>query len=213
MAEPISVGRAEIKLPGDNWQSFALVEEVSKFDGDRSGKITSERKVFIKKSSSNAVETIVVISGSVGGLGGSGKLQYTPSCSSDKYWYRNGNEGFNRPFVECWGVLKGQPIAPDVLKGLVPELAPLLSKEDLRIPDETYALFSTYRNERGTFLTVKMFIASGFSVPNATAVESMSEGVDVKIMQYGIQLSSAVRASVNSWSGQLAIPGLRFVDQ
>jgi hypothetical protein len=213
MAETVAVGRAEIKLPGDNWRNFALLEEVSQFGGDRSGKITSERKVFIKASSSNAVEAIVVISGSAGGLGAPGKLQYTPNCASDAYWYRNGNEGFNRPFAECWGVLKGQPVAQDSLTGLVPELSPVLSKENLRMPNQAYALFSTYQNELGTFLTVKMFIASGFSVPNASAAESVPEGVDSKVLQYGVQLASAVRASVTSWSGLLTVPGFGFTDQ
>jgi hypothetical protein len=212
MAEAVSVGRAEIKLPGDNWQNFPVAEEVTEYGGDRAGHITSERKLFIKKSSSNRVEAIVLISGSTG-RGGPGKLRYTPQCPSDKHWYRNGNEGFNRPFVECWGVLKGEPIALDSLQGLAPELAPIFSKENLQMTHGAYTVTSTYRNENGTFLTVKMFIASGFSIPNTTAVDSVPEGVDSKVLQYGVQLASAVRASVTSWSGQLAVPGFGFTDQ
>lgn len=68
MAEAVSVGRAEIKLPGDNWQNFPIAEEVTPFGGDRAGQIKSERKVFVKKSSSHAVEAIALISGSPGGL-------------------------------------------------------------------------------------------------------------------------------------------------
>jgi hypothetical protein len=58
-----------------------------------------------------------------------------------------------------------------------------------------------------------MFLASGFSIPNATAAESVPEGVDSKILQYGVQLASAVRTSVTSWSGLLTVPGFGFTDQ
>jgi hypothetical protein len=213
MAEAVSVGRTEVKLQGDNWQSFPVTEEVAQIDGDRSVQIKSERRVFVKKSLSSAVEAIVFISGSAGGLGGSTRLQYTPKCSSNKYWYRNGNEGFNRPFAECWGVLKGKPITQADLGVVFPELLPLLSKENLQMPNGAHTLFSSYENTNGTFLTVKMFIAPGFLIPNAIAVENAPEGVDAKVMQYGGQLSSAVRASVMSWSGQLAVPGFSFAEQ
>ncbi len=213
MAEAVSVGRAEIKLPGDNWQNFPIAEEVTPFGGDRAGQIKSERKVFVKKSSSHAVEAIALISGSPGGLGTAGKLQYSPQCSSDKYWYRNGNQGFNRPFAECWGVLKGRPITQGNLGIAFPELSPLLSQENLQMPDGANALFSAYRNENGTFLTVLMLITPGFSLPNAPAVDSVPEGVEPKVMHYGRLLSAAVRASVTSWSGQFAVPGFGFSDQ
>jgi hypothetical protein len=213
MAEAVSVGRAEIKLSGDNWQSFPIAEEVSPFGGDWSGQIKSERKVLVKKSSSNAVEAIVLVSGSYGNLGVAGKLQYSPKCPSDKYWYRNGNEGFNRPFAECWGVLKGQPIAQGDLGKAIPEVFPLLSQENLQMPKGAHILFSSYRNDNGTYLTVQMFIAPGFSMPNESVVESVPEGVDAKLMQYGVQLSNAVRASVMSWSGKLVVPGFSFADQ
>jgi hypothetical protein len=73
-----------------------------------------------------------------------------------------------------------------------------------------YTVTSTYRNENGTFLTVKMFIASDFSLPNPSAGETVPEGVEGKLMQYGTQLASAVRASVTSWSGVLAVPNFSF---
>jgi hypothetical protein len=213
MAEAVSVGRTEVKLQGDNWQSFPVAEEVAQIDGDRSVQIKSERKVFVKKSLSGAVEAIVFISGSAGGVGGSTRLQYAPKCPSDQYWYRHGNEGFNRPFSECWGVLKGQPIAQADLGRAIPELLPLLSKENLQMPNGAHTLFSSYGNDNGTFLTVQMFIAPGFSIPNPTVVENVPEGVDAKVMQYGVQLSGAVRASVMSWSGKLVVPGFSFTAQ
>jgi hypothetical protein len=107
-------------------------------------------------------------------------------------------------------VLKGQPIAQGDLGTVVPELLPLLSKENLLMPKGAHTLFSSYENENGTFLTVQMFIAPGFSMPNETVVESVPEGVDAKVMQYGVQLSGAVRASVMSWSGKLVVPGFSF---
>jgi hypothetical protein len=209
LAEAVSVGRAEVKLPGDNWQSFPVAGEVTQYGGDRSGQVNSERKLFIKKSVSNAVQAIVMVSGSTR-MSSPGKLVYAPNCPSDKYWYRKGNEGFRQPFVECWGVLKGEPIALENLQGLVPEIADLFSKENLQMAHGAYTMTSTYRNENGTFLTVKMFVASDFSLPTPGTAETVPEGVEGKVMQYGTQLAGAVRASVMSWSGVLTVPNFSF---
>jgi len=212
LAGAVSVGRAEVKLPGDNWQNFPIAQEVSHFGGDRDGQVNSERKIFIKKSAANAVQAIVLVSGSTG-MGGPGVLQYSPTCPSDKYWYRQGNEGFNRPFAQCWGVLKGEPIVLESLQGLVPELSAISSKEKPEMSKGAYTVFSSYKNQNGTFLTVKMFLASDFSLPNPSVSEVKAEGVEGKVVQYGIQLSEAVRASVMSWSGALTLPGVGFTEQ
>lgn len=199
------MGRAEIKLPGDNWQSFPVVEDITQVGGDRAIQIKNDRKVLVKRSSSNTVSAILFISGS-SGMGVPGKMYYSPSCKSNQYWYRQGNDGFHRTFAECWGVLKGLPIAPGDIAKVVPELAPVLSRENLQMPKGAHTLFSAYRNENGTFLTVEMFVTPGFSLSNVSAVEAVTDDIDPKLLQYGRQLSDAVRASVTSWSGQFVVP-------
>lgn len=213
VAADISVGRADITLPGEKWRVYTVPDEVSPFGGERSGQIKSERKVFVKESVSGAVAAIVAVSGSSGGLGVAGSLRYSPKCSSYEGWYLQGNEGFNRPFAECWGVLESKYSAISVMENWVPELTTLLNKENLRLPNGGYALFSNYRNANGTFLMVKMLIAPGFSMPDAKAVEAIPNGVDVNSVQYGHQLSNAVRASVTSWSGRLTLPVFDFAKQ
>lgn len=205
------MGRAEIKLPGENWQSFPVVEDITQVGGDRTVQIKNERKVLVQKSSANTVSAIVFVSGS-SGIGIAGKISYSPKCKSDKYWYRQGNEGFNRPFAECWGVRKGLPIAPGDIVKVVPELAPVLTRENLQMPTGAYNLFSIYENENGTFLTAEMFIAPGFSIANTAAVETATDDIDPKLLQYGRQLSDAVRSSVTSWSGKFVVPSFNVPD-
>ena len=210
-AAEFDVGRATMVFPTEGWRVVQVDDKGRAYDGEVSGSIQSETKIFVYQSPESAAEAVIVVRGSSGGMS-NGYMSYSPSCKNSDEVYAEGNSGYDTGFAQCLIVL---PLytAPSVLEKLAPQAERILKDQGVNVPKAVSTVWSQYANSNGTFLDVRAFFAPSFAGHDASVDAKLPSGVLAQNVAWGRLLTQAVRGSVNSFSGKLVFPSLEFKRQ
>ena len=206
-AEEFSVGRAEVQLPGGPWRELALQDAGQAYAGEVSGTISSETKVFVKEGAGQAVEALVLVRSSSGGIRG-GTMTYSGGCDGDEVSYAEVGQLRGQGSTQCLRVIRSFE-TQSVLKALAPQLPAQWSSAAV-LPKSVITVMSHSAVGTGTFLDVRVFLAPGFAGSIEPVDAVLPEGVKAPHVAWARLLSEAVRASVFSLSGKLVFPPFEF---
>lgn len=209
VAVEFSVGRVEVVFPADDWREVILSDAGKTYGGDHPGVIKSETKLFVRTSSGERADAMVLIRANASGMATSGTMVYSTSCESSEYFYAEGNEGFKSRSAHCLKVLPAYA-TEEVMSKLTPAaVQDWLRASRFQLPKSMATIMSSHSVATGTFLDVRVFVTQETSAPeDDTPDVQLPSGVLPQHVRWGRQLKEAVRSSVYSLSGKLRMPSM-----
>lgn len=208
MALELEVGRASVKTSGEGWSVLRLDDKGETYSGEVQGLIQSETKVLLHGPAQQLLQSLVVVRASAGGMP-DGYMEYSPDCSSSAGWHAKGNSTPSQPFTECYKIGKNWP-GEECLRVIAPKALDAMGDARQRLPRSWTPILAHYANSNGSFVDVTLFVTPELIDPKDTTVSNVPTGMDPKYVQLAESLMAAVRGSVRSMSGKLAIPEMRF---
>ncbi len=209
-AADFSVGRVEVEFAEEGWREVPLPDTSRAFGGDRNGVLAVQSKLYIWGAPDSDEQSLVLVSANSQGLGGGrgGYMTYSPNCRSDDQNYREGNEGFKASFMQC---LMVTPLygSKGVFEALAPQVLDLQTSGQVSVQGPIYTVWSRHAISTGSFLDVRVFVRSPLGAAGAVVEETLPTGIRPEQVAWGRQLKDAVKSSVYSLSGRLAIPPIR----
>ncbi len=210
LAADLSVGRATIAQIDDTWQVKSLDDKGVEFSGSAGGKVASETKVFIKKSSTNELQGLLIIRGTSSGLDmTNARMVYNAKCEGNTSYYAKGNTGNNERYRECLWVSK-QLKPENTIKSNAPQVLELLQNEKITLPQTMGTVRTTYWNGNGSNLSVLAFMAPSFAGLSGTVQDTLPEGVQPELALWGQSLQKATKDSVMAIFGKFTMPPTEF---
>jgi hypothetical protein len=209
-AADVSVGRSTIAQIDDTWQVKSMEDKGVEFTGSAGGKVISETKAFIKKSSTGELLGLLIIRGTSSGLDmTNARMVYNAKCEGNKSYYAKGNTGNNERYRECLWVSK-QLKPESTIKTNAPQALELLQNEKITLPLTLAVVRSTYWNGNGSNLSVLAFMAPSFVGQSGEVQETLPEGVQPELALWGQSLQKATKDSVMAIFGKFAMPPIEF---
>lgn len=212
LAADFSVGRVEVEFAEDGWSEIPLEDTGDAYDGDRTGFLSVQNKLYVRAAASDAERMIVLVSSNSNGFGSGPRatMSYPPTCQSDQEEYREGNTGRGRPFAQCLTVMP-RYTTDSLIDVLAPQIKPLRAAGVFSMPRSAYAVSSRHAISTGTFVDVLVIVASPIAVADARVTDTLPKGVLPAHVVWGRRLKDAVKSSVYSLSGRLNMPPLRLI--
>ena len=211
-AADFSVGRVDVEFAESGWKELPLPDESLAYGGEKTGAMEVQSKLYVRGDPGNEEQILVLVSANSRGLGGGrgGYMSYSTDCKSDAQNYREGNEGFRASFSQCLTVT---PLytRESVFKALAPQVLALPTSGLVSAQHPIYTVWSRHSISTGSFLDVRVFLVSPIGADKAAATDALPNGVPPGHVAWGRQLKDAVKSSVYSLTGRLAVPPIRTV--
>lgn len=214
-ANEIAVGRVDVQLDAGPWQAFDVEDAGSRYEGDRSGVISSITKLLVLRDGEQ-VRAVLLVRANQSGFGGrASSMRYTSQCPRQDWFYSEGSEGGPVALdYRCLIVLP--PVPFPTVKG--PDwdgLRALLGSKQIKLDGTVHPVDAKQAASTGAFSSVIALIPSA-SLPAGSANRPVTPGVPTVVspmaVEWGRQLMEAVRSSVYSLSGDLRVPALTASD-
>ena len=204
-AETVEVGRATIELPEGNWQALTTNEGKTTLDGGASGSLPTDDRAFVLMFG-DQMKAILYVSSSKGGS--TIRTNWTNTCKASDSTYA-ASLTTNPNALECeraTGALK-----TDVyLKMAMPNVLKALEEKRLAPPPIVQSTSATVGNDRGTMLHVNLLAAPTFTGLQSEEILSVPTRVKPGHAAWAHQLILAIKDSVYSMSGKMAVPPVVF---
>lgn len=203
-AQAQSVGRVDVKFSSPAWKSVTLDDKGQAYSGEVSGVIQSQTKAFVHLSEEGAVQAVLLLRASAGGIG-NGYFTYSPNCKNNDATFAEGNQGFQMPFVQCLLVF---PVftTSSLMRDFPVDQQAYFKQYGDKLPHAMRSYIVNYSNQNGTFVSATVLLASSFT-GQRNAENSQQED---PYLIWGRLLMQQVRGSVNSISAELSFPPLEF---
>lgn len=214
-ANEIAVGRVDVQLDAGPWQAFDVEDAGSRYEGDRSGVISSITKLLVLRDGEQ-VRAVLLVRANRSGFGGrASSMRYTSQCPRQDWFYSEGSEG--GPMARDYRCLMVLPPVPfPTVKG--PDwdgLRALLDSRQVKLDGTVHLVDAKQAASTGAFASVLALIPSA-ALPAESANRTVTPGVPTVVspvaVEWGRQLMEAVRSSVYSLSGDLRVPALNASD-
>ncbi len=215
-AQEVSVGRVDVKLPGEGWQVHSVEDKGNSISGEgHTHQQSAEYKVIVRRGAAQMLDAIVMVRASASGIGRFSGLMFSNiACDGASGMYAEGDKpGVAARSFRCLRVLAPQPRTSP--SDLPDEVRELMSKLGWRLPPSMFVVSATQYGTTGSFAVVVAYLRPLATTPvdKAQSVpEALPSGVTAASVQWGRRLQEAVTDSVYSIRGKLAFPDMPFAD-
>ena len=204
-AETVKVGRATIELPAGNWQALTTTEGKTLLDGGASGTVPTEDRAFVLMSD-NQIIAILNVSSSKGGA--RLRTNWVNTCTGTDTVYAL-SLTTNPNALECAQATAA--LKTDVfLKLAMPNVLKAVEDNGFTLPPIVQFISAAVGNSNGSSLHVGLLAVPTFT--GLQSVENLNVPARVKPghAAWARELVLAVKASVYSLSGKMAVPPVVF---
>jgi len=207
---PVTAGRASTETPPDqNWVVRSLPTSYLRLTGGIDGQLPVATTALWLVSPSGTVDAVLILRGSDGSY--AGRVQWNAVCDASKpspfTFMRNQwrNVGGNEWRDDCLTV-SGPTELRRVLRNAYASVAQLMHDNGTEVAGRGYVISATVARN-GTYLTAELLVPQEFKgSERALSVDLGSARIPPGIVQWGVELSTAVRGSVQSFSGKFDLP-------
>lgn len=209
---PVSVGRASTTVPdAQPWRIHALDAPSIGIDGGVHGRSETAVTVAWLEGRPGRADAVLVLEGSRNSYGSA--LLWPATCegfqASPTMFVRNRWRNlWQESHDDCLIVAGPVALAPSMRREAgVPAL---LERHGVQLAGAGWVVRATVARQ-GTWLTVTAYLREPFKgVPAAAAPEPGPSLVPPEVVQWGVDLAAAVRASTLSVSGKFELPPIAF---
>jgi hypothetical protein len=211
--EVVSVGRVDIQLPGEGWQSYAVPDKGNAMSGmGESHRQQAETRVLLRRAPDQTIDAVFIVRANASGKGPFSDIMYPDArCEGPAGVFAEGDPpgptalSFRCLFVTpagSWG-------DPDLFFQKI--LGPLAEK-GWKVAPSMHMMRARQNASTGAFADVTVMIASkeipALSAASGPSAEALPAGVTAASVQWGRLLQKAVTDSVYSIRGKLPVPDL-----
>ena len=200
------VGRVNLRMSEDRWESVGTSKRGIPYTGDRSGQLPVVTRYLLLRDSAGKFQAVLVVSASwgVGGV----QMSWAESCQPKQNVHVVDNThgvGNTRDCLWVTGPISTQRYLESVARDLFLEL----TARNVTLPRIGYAVSDEVGLANGSFLAVHVVFAADFKLANsATGQESLPSDIRPEAVEWGGRLAEAVRNSAHSLSGSLIFPSV-----
>lgn len=217
-AQEIPVGRLDVRLPGDGWQVHLMDVQKRTISGDgHAHEQATEYKMLIRRGPDQLLDAVLMVRANASGIGRFSGLMFSDAqCAGSTGVFAEGDKpGPAARSFRCLKVVA--PARSSALTDFPEDVASVLSKLGVRLPPRMFVVSAVQYATTGAFGIVVAYLrplASATPTDKAQDVpDALPLGVTATSVQWGRQLQEAVKDSVYSIRGKLAVPELTFVDE
>jgi len=204
-AETVKVGRASIELPEGNWKALASSDGQDTVDGNGTGgALPTETRSFAFISGGRVTAILYVNSSKGGGI----RVNWSNTCASNQNVHalsltKDPNA------LEC--IRASIPLKAELyLKRAMPEVLTAMESQGMAVPPALQAIGVTVGSSGGTSMHVNLLVVPGFLGLQGEEASSLPAYLKPGQFVWARQLAAAVKGSVYSMSGNMALPPLAF---
>ena len=204
-AETVKVGRASIELPEGNWKALASSNGQDTVDGNRTGgALPTETRSFAFISGGRVMAILYVDSSKGGGI----RVNWANTCTSNQNVHAL-NLTKDPNALEC--IRASIPLKAELyLKRAMPEVLSAMESQGLAVPPAMQAIGVTLGSSGGTSMHVNLLVVRGFLGSQGEEVSTFPAYLKPGQLVWARQLAAAVKGSVYSLSGNMALPPVAF---
>jgi len=212
-AATVQIGRASTDTsPGQDWQVHSLATHLTGITSGVDGQMHLATTAMWLLSPRGEVDAVLVFEGSKDSY--AGRLQWSPSCEGLKpspvMFVRNQWRNMWSEWRDDCLVVAGSVDLRGAIERTNPAVAALLEQHAVKIGRFGSITRATVA-QNGTYLTAWLFATSSFRGSKAAlTVDPGPSLVPPTILQWGVELSEAVRSSTLSLSGRFKLPAIEF---
>jgi len=200
------VGRVMLRMPDDAWESIGVGRRGHPFTGDRSGEIQVETRNFLLRDKAGKFRAALAVGASRGVT--TVRMSWTSNCQPRKNAHVVDNTRGNLNAIDCLRVTGPVP-TQQYLELDARDLLADLTSRNVVLPRAAYVVIDEYGIENGAFTVVRAVFAADFKLSNeASSQANLPTGVKPEAVAWGARLAEAVRSSMHSMSGILALPAV-----
>jgi hypothetical protein len=209
------VGRVMLRMPDDPWESIGVGRRAHPFTGDRSGEIQVETRNFLLRDKAGKFRAALAVGASRGVT--TVRMSWTANCQPQKNAHVVDNTRGNLNTIDCLRVTGPVP-TQQYLELDARDLLADLTSRNVVLPRAAYVVIDEYGIENGAFTVVRAVFAADFKLSNeasnqanlneASSQANLPTGVKPEAVAWGARLAEAVRSSMHSMSGILALPAV-----
>ncbi len=205
----IDVGRAAFEFPSEqHWEVRGLPDFQEGVNGGVAGRLDVSKSVLWLASGTGSVDAVMVVTGSRYSY--ADRLQWGESCegmqSSSAIYVRNQWRNLWTEWHDDCLVAAGPLDVGSLLSQTNPEAAEAMGSAAARFRGPGYLVRARVARN-GTFLAVQLLARQAFTgSKRALTVDRGVARVPPGVVQWGVELSSAMQSSILSLSGRVATP-------
>jgi len=215
--QEVSVGRVDVKLPGEGWQVFKVEDSGNTIAGGAvTYQQTTEFKVMIHYGTDKVLDAVILARANESGKGRFSGVSYADAkCTGSPRVFAEGDQGGHaaRSFrcLQIW-----RQSIPNVSSGIPRPALEWLAKNGWDFPPTMDMVSATQYANTGAFASVLVYLRPIATKPVVTQTRDLPNalpgGLVADIAHGGRELQEAVSDSVYSIRGKLPMPKFEFVD-
>jgi hypothetical protein len=209
-AQAEELGRTTFELPSAQWALLTTFDTPPMFSDNRTGKSRPVvNKVFYLADADGTIKALMRIAGenSRGGM----IITWRSNCPEPKVGYFTMGFGRNRDgwISEC--LIVSTRFSPTRYFKPDSPIGKAVAEKQLKLFESGYFLRSMYGSNSGAHLTVELVARTDFKgLADVRPSADRTYEVPVPLIAWGESLQKAVKSSVDSFRGGLALPPIEF---
>jgi hypothetical protein len=211
-ADEFEVGRTNLILPGSEWKVLEESTEPLKHSHGSLLDVKTQNKIFYRLSQQGSLQTIVSISSTVNNLAGNGTMHYSNECKSSEQSFAQGLSGARLNLLECLRVSPSFQ-AQGFLEKFLPDTLHKLNANNVTLPEQMSYIASSSGLSTGAQTHLEILNASDFLGMEYSGNDEIPTPVVLGHVAWGQLLMAEVRSSLRSFSGNLVLPPLKFLQK
>lgn len=213
--EVVSVGRVDVQLPGEGWQSHAVPDQGNAMSGQSvSHKQQAETRILLRLRPDQTIDAVFTVRANVSGIGRFSGIAYSNArCEGPAGVFAEGDapspaaRSYRCLFVTQAGTVRSED-------PFFKQLLGLLDEKGWKLAPSMHLILAKQYAYTGAFADVTALVAPEvlpvFSAKSGPSAEPLPAGVSAASVQWGRLLQTAVTDSVYSIRGKLPVPDLSF---
>lgn len=217
--QEVSVGRVDVKLPGEGWQVYVVEDEGITLTGDGyTHQQITESKVIVHHGADHVLDAVFVVRANISDKGRFSGVEFPDAeCKGSADVYAEGDDkpGPSARSFRCVQVTTWQPYAES---SAIPEDAQAwLTKNGWRFPPDMVVTLALQYANTGAFAEFLAYVRpmkkASADADATVPPKPLPDGLNAASVQWSRQLQQAVTDSVYSIRGKLPVPVLMFADE
>jgi hypothetical protein len=209
--EVVSVGRIDMQLPGEGWQSFAVPDQGNAMSGaGETYRQQTETRVVWRRDANQTIDAVFVVRANLSGKGRFSGIAYSDArCEGPAGTFTEGDApGVAAKSFRCLFV--SQPGAVRLPDGLLQQLQGALGQQGWKQAPSMHLIVAKQYANTGAFADVTALLVPDvlpeFAEASAQTADPLPAGVSMASVHWGRMLQKAVTDSVYSVWGKLPVP-------
>jgi hypothetical protein len=207
--EVVSVGRVDLQLPGEGWQSFAVPDQGNDISGTGvTHRQQTETRILLRHAPDQTIDAIFIVRANVSGKGRFSGVAYSDvRCEGPSGALAEGDPpGPAAKSFRCLVVTP--PGAVGAQNPFFKQMLDLLKEKEWKVAPRMHLILAKQYANTGAFADITALVAPEALPTLSDNTELLPAGVSAASVQWGRLLQTAVTDSVYSIRGKLPVPKL-----